>query len=71
MFVGMIFMEMGMKSVHDDPAVVSFLSSYQAITVSKYLLLIVAGFAAALTHSSSLVTGVMIAMSAQGLCFPA
>ena len=68
MFVGMIFMEMGMKSVHDDPAVVSFLSSYQAITVSKYLLLIVAGFAAAaLTHSSSLVTGVMIAMSAQGL----
>lgn len=68
MFIGVIFMEMGMKPLAADPAVRLALDGLLAPKLPLVLALVVAGFAiTSLVRSSSLLIGVMIAMSAQGL----
>ena len=68
MFIGMIFMEMGMGPLTRLVEIRDFLYSYSQPDNIQYLILILVGFLiTALVHSSSMLTGVMIAMSAQGM----
>lgn len=68
MFIGMIFMESGFAPLSRIPAISNFLGSLVQPYNLFYFTLIVIGFIlAALVRSSSLLIGVMIAMSAQGL----
>lgn len=68
MFIGMIFMEMGMGPLSRLVKISEFLYSYSQPDNIQYLTLIVVGFLlTALVRSSSMLTGVMIAMSAQGI----
>ncbi len=68
MFIGMIFMEQGMLYFSVISDIGEHLAAFSQPYSIEYLLLIFAGFAAtSIVRSSSLLTGVMIAMSAQGL----
>jgi phosphate:Na+ symporter len=68
MFIGMLFMEQGMSYFRDDAFIQETLMFFSRPYSTQYLLLILVGFVAtAAVRSSSLLTGVMIAMSAQGL----
>ncbi len=68
MFIGMIFMEQGMAYFKNAVLVEEYLEAFSRPYSLEYLILILIGFAAtSLVRSSSLLTGVMIAMSAQGL----
>ncbi|MGI6727600.1 MAG: Na/Pi cotransporter family protein [Anaerovoracaceae bacterium] len=68
MFIGMIFMESGMSPLSKYEQIQNFLAFYSQPDIKVYLTLIVIGFLmTAIVRSSSLLTGVMIAMSAQGL----
>ena len=68
MFVGVTLMEMGMGPISKYHGVQTFFTAFTEIDMTKYLLIIAVGFAlTALVHSSSLITGVMIAMAGQGL----
>lgn len=68
MFIGMIFMELGFQPFGSVPAAGKILALYGDPAPAEYLALILIGFlAAVLARSSSLLTGIMIAMSAQGI----
>lgn len=68
MFIGMIFMEQGMFKFTVIADIEDFLLAFSRPYSIEYLVLILIGFAATwAVRSSSLLTGVMIAMSAQGL----
>ncbi|PKM85207.1 MAG: hypothetical protein CVU86_03520 [Firmicutes bacterium HGW-Firmicutes-11] len=68
MFIGMIFMEMGMGPLRDMNTTMDILLAFGQPGMSEYIILILIGFVVtSLVRSSSLLIGVMIAMSAQGL----
>ena len=68
MFIGMYFMEQGMALLREYPEVTDFIKDFTDPSLGQYLLLVLAGFLfTALVRSSSLVTGIMIALSAQGI----
>ena len=68
MFIGMIFMEQGMAYFRDFAVIEEYLMAFSRPYSIEYLILILIGFVAtSVVRSSSLLTGVMIAMSAQGL----
>lgn len=67
LFIGMIFLEQGL-AYFDVDAAQEYLVAFSRPYSMEYPILILIGFVAtAAVRSSSLVTGVMIAMSAQGL----
>lgn len=67
LFIGMIFLEQGLN-YFDVGDVEKYLTAFSRPYSIEYLILILIGFAATTAvRSSSLLTGVMIAMSAQGL----
>jgi len=71
MFVGLILMEKGLLSLGHSSSLFAFLDTFFVLDTGKYLTLLVIGmFGTAVAHSSSLTTGIMIAMSAQGLLYP-
>lgn len=68
MFIGMIFMEMGMDPLRSMDSVMGMLLTFGQPGMTEYIVLILIGFGVtSLVKSSSLLIGVMIAMSAQGL----
>ena len=68
MFIGMIFMELGFAPLSGNEQIGNIIISYSKTYTSEYLILIVIGFlVTALVRGSSMLTGMMIAMSAQGL----
>jgi phosphate:Na+ symporter len=68
MFIGMIFIEMGFSHLSGYAPLESYLVAYAQPYTIQYLVLILIGFlVTSFVRSSSLVTGLMIAMSAQGL----
>ncbi len=67
LFIGMVFLEQGLISFDVDAAQ-EYLAAFSRPYSMEYLVLIVIGFVATTAvRSSSLLTGVMIAMSAQSL----
>ncbi|MDD2483524.1 MAG: Na/Pi cotransporter family protein [Eubacteriales bacterium] len=70
MFIGILLMENGMASVAPNSEIRSTLALFIEMDLAKYLGLVVIGcLVTALAHSSSLTTGIMIAMCAQGLLY--
>ena len=68
MFIGMIFMEMGMDPLRSMDSVMNMMLTFGQPGMTEYIVLILIGFGVtSLVKSSSLLIGVMIAMSAQGL----
>lgn len=68
MFIGMLFMEQGMVYLRESTLIQESLTLLSRPYSFQYLLLILVGFVAtSILRSSSLLTGIMIAMSAQGL----
>lgn len=68
MFIGMIFLEGGMTSIGTYEGIKLFLASLTALSIGNYLILILFGFLlTVLLKSSSVVTGVLIAMATSGI----
>lgn len=68
MFIGMIFMESGFAPLAGTKEIEKFLELYSEPDLAEYLMFITIGFlVTALVRSSNVLTGLMIAMSAQGL----
>lgn len=68
MFIGMIFIESAMEPLKMQPKVQGMLLHLSNINLMGYVYIIIVGFLlTALIRSSSVITGVMIAMSAQGM----
>lgn len=68
MFIGLIFLENAMNPMRDMPEVQLLMEKITEILALEYLFGILAGFIATiLLRSSSVVTGLLIAMAAQGL----
>lgn len=68
LFTGIVFLKDAMGALGKDPAVVEFLMRFDGLDVSSYICLLTAGIIiTVLVQSSSTVTGIMVAMAAQGL----
>ncbi len=68
MFIGMIFMEMGFQTMKNVSAVQKIIESAGSLSIPACFLVSFIGFViVVLIRSSSLLTGVMIAMSARGI----
>lgn len=68
MFIGMIFIESAMEPLRLNPQVQPILLHLTNLSFIEYLYLVAVGFLlTALVRSSSVITGIMIAMSAQGM----
>jgi phosphate:Na+ symporter len=68
MFIGMIFMEMGFQAMKYIPAVQGVIESVESVSMPACLVIPLIGLAiVVLIRSSSLLTGIMIAMSARGI----
>ncbi|MBQ4339374.1 MAG: Na/Pi cotransporter family protein [Firmicutes bacterium] len=68
LFTGIVFLKDAMGSLGKDPAVVEFLMRFDGLDVPSYIYLLIAGIIiTVLVQSSSTVTGIMVAMAAQGL----
>ena len=71
MFLGMILMESGFRPLSQIPTITGFMADLLRPGIFVYFGMILVGFfLAAVTRSSSLLIGVLIAMSAQGLLPP-
>jgi len=68
MFIGMIFIESAMEPLKMNPQIQPLLLRLSRLDLLGYIYLIIFGFlVTALVRSSSIITGIMIAMSAQGM----
>lgn len=68
LFTGIVFLKDAMGALGKDLAVVEFLMRFDGLDVSSYICLLTAGIIiTVLVQSSSTVTGIMVAMAAQGL----
>ncbi len=68
MFIGMIFIESAMEPLRMNPQIQQMLQHLKHLGFVEYIYVIVFGFLlTAIVRSSSVITGVMIAMSAQGM----
>ncbi|MEI8216860.1 MAG: Na/Pi cotransporter family protein [Eubacteriales bacterium] len=68
MFIGMYFLENGMRVVSETSNLNNFLMSIDTSNLGTYLILAAVGFIlTAIVKSSSVVTGILIAMAASGI----
>lgn len=68
MFIGMIFLKGGMTTIASYEGIKLFLAGLTGLAIGSYLVLMAVGFfLTVLLRSSSVVTGVLIAMAASGL----